>query len=402
MDTDYPPPRLPVHPVVTRDSFRGASGSSIPSVLDVSKAARFISGRFGLARALELCGVGSMDEVLVPAYSCPAMVTPIQWLGATAVFFKLHEDFSVDVDDVRRKISAKTKCLIAAHYFGFVQNARPLRELCDEGGIKLIEDCAHAFFGQRGSQSVGSYGDFAFASPMKFFPIYDGGCLVSAGATESLGCSHTSVGHEVKAFVNTLERSQRLGGFPARVFVNLAKGIGRRAATIVRKGEKKNTLARAPAALEGGYLFEERWMGVDTSLASRVIMSLVSQERLVRVRRANYRRLCDRFEALPGVRVLFPELSDGTVPYVFPLYVSDPDRVYPTLKRAGVPLLRWDDARTDACSLSALYARHLVMVPCHQELRPSDLEWICSQLEQSLAPTANSGALRRSVTLPTR
>lgn len=46
----------------------------------------------------------------------------------------------------------------------------------------MIEDCAHAFCGEYAGVPLGGYGDFAFASPMKFLPLYDGGLYISRNA----------------------------------------------------------------------------------------------------------------------------------------------------------------------------------------------------------------------------
>ena len=44
----------------------------------------------------------------------------------------------------------------------------------------MLEDCAHAFFGEYENRPLGSFGDYAIASTMKFFPTSEGGCLVSS------------------------------------------------------------------------------------------------------------------------------------------------------------------------------------------------------------------------------
>ena len=62
---------------------------------------------------------------------------------------------------------------------------RSIRALCDERKIVLIEDCAHAFFGSVDSWPVGSVGDYSIASPKKFFPLCEGGLLVSRAKSVS-------------------------------------------------------------------------------------------------------------------------------------------------------------------------------------------------------------------------
>ena len=78
------------------------------------------------------------------------------------------------------------------------------------------------------------------------------------------------------------------------------------------------------------------------SVTSRLVLRLSSRNRIISRRRKHYRRMLEVLRDLPGGRALFPELPAGVVPYVFPMVVDDPDRVFPALKRQGVPILRWE------------------------------------------------------------
>src|SRR5690606_10972504 len=113
-----------------------------------------------------------------------------------------------DLDDVDSKISTATRFLIVVHYFGFSQDLPTIRALCDRKGIAMIEDCAHAYFGKRDGWTVGSVGDFAIASPMKFFPVYDGGLLISAHRElDSVVLRSGGLGFELKAALSAIERA---------------------------------------------------------------------------------------------------------------------------------------------------------------------------------------------------
>lgn len=158
--------------------------------------------------ALRQMGVGTGDEVLVPAYHSPSMVPPVLWCGATPIFYRIGADASVDLDDVAAKTGPATRALMVTHYFGFPQDLAAIRAFCDARGLQLLEDCAHCFFGTHQGRPVGSWGDYAIASSMKFFPVYEGGCLVSARhRLDAVKLRPSGPGFEAKAALATLENS---------------------------------------------------------------------------------------------------------------------------------------------------------------------------------------------------
>src|ERR1700704_2819644 len=98
------------------------------------------SGRTAMYHGLGALGVSVGHNVLVPAYHCASLVDPILRRGATAVFYRVKPDCSPDFDDIRRRVDATTRAIVAIHYFGFPQPLEPFRELCGERGLFLIED----------------------------------------------------------------------------------------------------------------------------------------------------------------------------------------------------------------------------------------------------------------------
>lgn len=176
---EFPKARIPKHPVLSLATF-GRRGK-VPSILEAGRSRHVSQGRMAIALALEHASIGPGDEVLVPAYHCVAMVEPVRHVGATPVFYRIGRDTSVDIGDLAARLSPASKAVVAVHYFGFPQRTLPaLRALCDGRGLTLIEDCAHAFFGSQDGIPFGAMGDYAVASSWKFFPIPEGGYLVSA------------------------------------------------------------------------------------------------------------------------------------------------------------------------------------------------------------------------------
>ena len=91
-------------------------------------------------------GVGPGDEVIVPGITFVATAAAVRYCGGTPVLAEVlgGHDLSLDPDDAARRITPRTKAVCAVHYAGYAAPLEPLRRLCDEHGLALIEDAAHS------------------------------------------------------------------------------------------------------------------------------------------------------------------------------------------------------------------------------------------------------------------
>lgn len=116
--------------------------------------------------ALHLCllglGIGPGDEVIVPSLTYIAAVNAIAYVGATPVFAdSLLSTWQVDPEDVRGKITPRTRAVLAVHLYGHPCDMDRLTAICREHGLLLVEDCAEAFGAASGSRPAGTFGDAA-------------------------------------------------------------------------------------------------------------------------------------------------------------------------------------------------------------------------------------------------
>lgn len=120
------------------------------------------NGTVALHLALESLGIGPGDEVIVPTLTYIASVNTIIQVGATPVFVdSLDDTWQLAPEDVRRKITPKTKAIMAVHLYGLPCDMTALADLCDDHSLLLIEDCAEAFGTLYHGQHVGTFGDIA-------------------------------------------------------------------------------------------------------------------------------------------------------------------------------------------------------------------------------------------------
>jgi len=133
------------------------------------------SGTAALELAYELAGIGEGDEVITPVLTCTATNIPLVRRKATIVFADTAHDLNIDVEDVKRKITPKTKAIVFVHFGGNNRGLAELLELGKERGITIIEDAAQAV----GSAFWGK-ADFTCVSlqAIKALTSGDGGILI--------------------------------------------------------------------------------------------------------------------------------------------------------------------------------------------------------------------------------
>ena len=171
---------------LTMGPRNGAFEQALAGYVGSPHAAAVSSGTAALHLACIAAGLGPGDEVIVPAFTFVASASAPRYVGAEPVLCDVRsaQDFSIDPADVARRITSRTRAVVAVHFCGYPAQALALRELCDEHGLLLIEDCAQAI-GARvdaaGHQvgTVGELGCFSFFSK-KQLCVGEGGMVTTA------------------------------------------------------------------------------------------------------------------------------------------------------------------------------------------------------------------------------
>jgi len=120
------------------------------------------NGTVAIHDALIALNIQPGDEVIVPTFTYIASVNPIRYVGATPVFIdSLASTWQADPDDIKRKISPRTKAIMVVHLYGSSCDMETIGKIADEHGLKIIEDCAEAFGTEYKNQHVGTFGDIS-------------------------------------------------------------------------------------------------------------------------------------------------------------------------------------------------------------------------------------------------
>jgi dTDP-4-amino-4,6-dideoxygalactose transaminase len=155
--------------------------------LGVKHAIGVASGTDALHFALIAAGVKAGDEVITSAFTFIATAEAIRYIGATPVFVDIDpRTFNIDPSAVVAAITARTTAIMPVHLFGQPCDMAPIQALCEQHGLKLIEDCAQSFGASIAGKQTGSIGQ---AAGFSFFPSknlggYGDGGLVTTDSDE--------------------------------------------------------------------------------------------------------------------------------------------------------------------------------------------------------------------------
>lgn len=139
------------------------------------------SGRSAIFLALKALGINQNDEVLIQAYTCNAVPNPVLWTGAVPVYVDIEEDtLNMSIEDLKKKITPKTKAIIVQHTFGNPARIREILKIADTDKLKVIEDCAHSLGAKVENKLLGTFGDLAIISfgREKVISSLTGGALI--------------------------------------------------------------------------------------------------------------------------------------------------------------------------------------------------------------------------------
>ncbi len=123
------------------------------------------------------------DEVIVPSNTYIASILAITRAGMKPVLVEPDEQtFNLDPLKVKKAISSKTKAILHVHLYGQVNHMAEMRSMCDEHGLKLIEDAAQSHGAILEGKRAGAWGD---AAGFSFYPGKNLGALGDGGAVTS-------------------------------------------------------------------------------------------------------------------------------------------------------------------------------------------------------------------------
>lgn len=140
------------------------------------------NGTAALHAACFAAGISPGDEVITTPITFAASANCTLYMGAVPVFVDINpKTYNIDPDDIRRKITSKTKAIIPVDYTGQVCDMDTIMKIADEYSLTVIEDAAHALGAIYKNKKVGSIADMTTFSfhPVKHITTGEGGMILT-------------------------------------------------------------------------------------------------------------------------------------------------------------------------------------------------------------------------------
>jgi dTDP-4-amino-4,6-dideoxygalactose transaminase len=170
--------------LITNADIVGKFEAAVAERLQVKHCIAVSSCTSGLMMSLR--GLGVTGEVILPSFTFFATGHSARWNSLTPVFADCDPDtWNVDVNDVERKITERTRALLIVHLYGNPANVEALTKIAERHSLKLIFDGAHAFGSQYRGKPIGSFGDAEVfsLSPTKLLVAGEGGLVTTNDAS---------------------------------------------------------------------------------------------------------------------------------------------------------------------------------------------------------------------------
>lgn len=341
------------------------------SGLELKNATYTRNGRGAIGIAGEALKKPTKNVILIPSYHCPALVEPFIWLGYEIRFYSVQADLSIDIETLKAQLSAGdvTHCVVI-RYFGFSQNVHDLIEFLANNQVEVIEDCAHALFAFLAHFTPQMMKDdrvsASICSINKILPTIDGGALYLKEQV-ALNLSQAEWSDEAKACAYLVGIPQALGKIKSAFKPNIT----------VTNEEPDEPLAEPSNHLR-------YFQPVDRQSASyrhtHYILRKSDLDDVKFKRRKNFEYLLENINNPDVGTPLFSELNDD-VPYVMPFLLKD-DKHFFDIRSLGIQILRWEEIATSECKVSQQYRSKLIQIPCHQQLKQSQLDYIVESINQ--------------------
>lgn len=348
----------------------------------------FNSGRSSLIAILKAMNIGAGDEIILQAFTCNAAVNPIRYVGATPIFADINDDLNISVNDLKKKITSKTKAVMIQHTFGSPAEIDKIKEICLEKKIYLIEDCAHSLGAMYKGEFCGFFGDasfFSFGRDKVISSVYGGMVTIN---NESLINSVSSFQKELKVPSLFWTMQQLLHPILLNKIVlplyNLK--VGR---IIMALFLNLNILSKAVTKKEGmGILPKYFPKKMPSSLSYLAINQLKKIEQY-----NNHRRgIAQYYNHL----FLKGDIDDSNIYLKYPLLVDNPFEVINKLRKyniyindgwSGSPIVPLSTEldkvcyNAGSCPKAEEISKKIILLPTHINISKQDAKWVFDCLE---------------------
>lgn len=334
-------------------------------------------GRSGNVFICELLNIQKGDEILVPSYNCGSEVDPFLWYGMNAVMYRIDKRLRIDVEDLKKRLSNKTRIIYVTHYFGWPQALDELRSVCDQHNLFLIEDCALSLFSNGTNGVIGLTGDASIHSFRKTLPVPDGAALVLKSKFNNLRVPKSrpkliivkeTIPLILRWLINLLTKYFHINYFISH---------------LEKRFRNKKSVINSSVYLDmpKDFYFDKKVLPKTLSRISIGILNSTDINMVFEKRRSNYSKLYNGICDLKNVKPMLGPLPDGVCPLLLPITVLDTRYWIDELNKCAIKSTTWWEGFHRKLNWQnfpeAKYLKqNLVVLPVHQYLNDEDINYI--------------------------
>jgi len=164
--------------------------------IGAEKAVSTQSGTAALHMALYQLGIGEGDEVIVPSLTFIATINPVLFVRAKPVIVDVDPiTWNIDLQEIRKAITNKTKAIIPVHLYGSVCNIKEIIKIARENNLSVIEDATESLGATYKNRQTGTFGDFGCFS-------FNGNKLITTGGGGMIVSNNQKKAEHIKFLVN--------------------------------------------------------------------------------------------------------------------------------------------------------------------------------------------------------
>lgn len=374
-----------------KEANKGSCNESVISFFktkfkDSINAYTFNYARSGMYVLFSSLNLSNDSEVLVQGFTCSAAINPILWAGLKVKYVDIDMNTgNMDIDDLRGKITDRTKAIMFQHTFGNSRGMEEVRDICNERDLILIEDCTNTILGKFDNKLLGSYGDFSIFS--------FGRDKAVSGVSGGLILINTSKYiSKFEELYNSLPYPSFSWTFKELLYPLIWELIKKTFNIKIGKGihfisEKLNLLTRASTPHEKvGRKPDYIPSRLPDSLACLALRQLndieIFNQHRVRINNMYHEGLSD------VTQISFFKYSEGNVLLRFPLLVEDRDNLVTYLKNRNILVGDWYNSpitpssgdltlfgyESGACPVSEDVCSRIINLPNHINMREEDVQ----------------------------
>jgi dTDP-3-amino-2,3,6-trideoxy-4-keto-D-glucose/dTDP-3-amino-3,4,6-trideoxy-alpha-D-glucose/dTDP-2,6-dideoxy-D-kanosamine transaminase len=141
------------------------------------------SGTDAIKLSLKTLNIKPGDEIITAANTFVATIGAIVELGAKPIFVDCDDTFCMNINQVEKKISKKTKAFVPVHFTGYMTNMIKLKKISKKYNIPIVEDACQSILGSINNKNAGTWGEFGAFSlhPLKNINVWsDGGIITTS------------------------------------------------------------------------------------------------------------------------------------------------------------------------------------------------------------------------------